>query len=181
MTRVVAWWQRPISYWTNDQLSSMRSCVIYMRTISRELLHWNDNVVILMKFSSLVTLEVVILTTSCAASDKISSKWRHFPIVFVNVFKLPQFPGDNELITLWPLTNWHIEAWNIFCQTLHIYKIWNMHPVSLHDKNISSAKTKFPCSENIYYWLLSAMVIPIHERRPFSGIRSMLYSTSWPF
>ena len=33
-------------------------------------IHWNGNVVILMKFSSLAALEVVILTTSGAASDE---------------------------------------------------------------------------------------------------------------
>ena len=32
--------------------------------------HWNENVVILMKFSSLAALEVVILTTFSAASDE---------------------------------------------------------------------------------------------------------------
>ena len=32
--------------------------------------HWNGNVVILMKFSSLAALEVVILTTSSAASEE---------------------------------------------------------------------------------------------------------------
>ena len=32
-------------------------------------IHWNENVVILTKFSSLAALEVVILTTSSAASD----------------------------------------------------------------------------------------------------------------
>ena len=32
--------------------------------------HWNENVVILTKFSSLVAVEVVILTTSSAASDE---------------------------------------------------------------------------------------------------------------
>ena len=32
-------------------------------------LHWNENIVISMKFSSLAALEVVILTTSTAASD----------------------------------------------------------------------------------------------------------------
>ena len=34
------------------------------------LLHWNRNAVILMKFSLLAALEIVILTTSDAASDE---------------------------------------------------------------------------------------------------------------
>ena len=33
-------------------------------------LHWNENVIILMEFSSLAALEVVILTTSSAVSDE---------------------------------------------------------------------------------------------------------------
>ena len=33
-------------------------------------IHWNENVVILVKFSSLATLEVVNMTTSSAVSDE---------------------------------------------------------------------------------------------------------------
>ena len=40
--------------------------------------HWNGNAVILTKFSSLATLEVVILTTSSAPGMEISSKWQYF-------------------------------------------------------------------------------------------------------
>ena len=40
--------------------------------------HWNENVVILTKFSSLAALEVVKMTTSSAASDQNVIKWRHF-------------------------------------------------------------------------------------------------------
>ena len=41
--------------------------------------HWNKNVVILTKFSSLAALEVVILTTSSAASDEHFIKMKTFP------------------------------------------------------------------------------------------------------
>ena len=41
--------------------------------------HWNENVVILMKFSSLAALEVVILTTFSAASDENFIKMKTFP------------------------------------------------------------------------------------------------------
>ena len=44
-----------------------------------EVSHWNKNVVILTKFSSLATLEVVILTTSSAASDEHFIKMKTFP------------------------------------------------------------------------------------------------------
>ena len=40
---------------------------------------WNENVVILTKFSSLAALEVVILTTFSAASDEIFIKMKTFP------------------------------------------------------------------------------------------------------
>ena len=42
-------------------------------------LHWNKNVVILTKFSSLAALDVVILTTSSAASDEHFIKMKTFP------------------------------------------------------------------------------------------------------
>ena len=41
--------------------------------------HWNENVIILMKFSSLAALEVVILTTFSAASDENFIKMTTFP------------------------------------------------------------------------------------------------------
>ena len=50
---VTAWWI--FSIWSSVQLS-------------RPVVHWNENVVILMKFSSLAALEVVIWATSGAAS-----------------------------------------------------------------------------------------------------------------
>ena len=40
--------------------------------------HWNENVFILMKFSSLAALKVVKMTTSSAASDENFVKRRHF-------------------------------------------------------------------------------------------------------
>ena len=42
-------------------------------------LHWNGNVVILTKFSSVAALEVVILTTFSAASDENFIKMKTFP------------------------------------------------------------------------------------------------------
>ena len=42
-------------------------------------IHWNENVVILTKFSSLAALEVVILTTFSAASDENFIKMKTFP------------------------------------------------------------------------------------------------------
>ena len=42
------------------------------------LYNWNDNFVILTKFSSEAALEVVILTTSSAATDENFTKGRHF-------------------------------------------------------------------------------------------------------
>ena len=41
--------------------------------------HWNENVVILTKFSSLAALEFVILTTFSAASDENFIKMKTFP------------------------------------------------------------------------------------------------------
>ena len=59
-----------------------------------EMVHWNGNVVILMKFSSLAVLEV--LTTSSSISDENSSK-RHFHLIanFIShddIMKWKQFP-----------------------------------------------------------------------------------------
>ena len=46
-------------------------------------LHGNGNVVILRKFSSLAALEVVILTTSGAASDDNCVKMTTFPVQYI--------------------------------------------------------------------------------------------------
>ena len=43
---------------------------IINESLSQNIQHWNENVVILTKFSSLAALEVVILTTSNAANDE---------------------------------------------------------------------------------------------------------------
>ena len=56
--------------------------------------HWNENVVILMKFSSLAALEVVILTTFSAASDE-------------NFIKMKTFPFQ------WQVAQWFVCVWYI--------------------------------------------------------------------
>ena len=48
-------------------------------------IHWNGNVVTLMKFSSLAALEVAILTTFSAASDENFIKMMTFPVQCYNV------------------------------------------------------------------------------------------------
>ena len=58
--------------------------------------HWNKNVVILTKFSSLAALEVVILTTSSAASDEHFIKMKTFPfqwLTLLNAISLMRFHG----------------------------------------------------------------------------------------
>ena len=52
------------------------------------MLHWNENVVILTKFESLAALEVVILTTSSAASDENFIKMKTFPFQCIIVILL---------------------------------------------------------------------------------------------
>ena len=59
----------------DDEISESRP-VFNCPTILR---HWNENVVILMKFSSLAALEVVSLTTFSAASDENFIKMKTFP------------------------------------------------------------------------------------------------------
>ena len=51
------------------------------------LIHWNENVVILTKFESLAALEVVILTTSSAASDENFIKMKTFPFQYKTLIK----------------------------------------------------------------------------------------------
>ena len=48
-------------------------------------LHWNENDVILIKFSSLAALEVVILTTPNAASDEKFRQMASFPFQCINL------------------------------------------------------------------------------------------------
>ena len=59
-------------------------------------IHWNENVVILMKFSSLAALEVVILTTFSAASDE-------------NFIKMKTFPFQCTLLDMWLPTD--VKIW----------------------------------------------------------------------
>ena len=54
--------------------------------------HWNGNVVILMKFSSLAALEVVKMTTSSAASDENFVKMTTFSFQ-CNYSSIPNFGG----------------------------------------------------------------------------------------
>ena len=60
-------------------------------------LHWNKNVVILTKFSSLTALEVVILTTSSAASDDNFIKMKTFPFLC----KLRSYHGTIHVAPGW--------------------------------------------------------------------------------
>ena len=75
--------------------------------------HWNGNVVILMKFSSLAALEVVILTTSGAASDDNFVNMTTFPIQWF--CSLCHQSGSNENGYFFALIEvfWHVSfAWN---------------------------------------------------------------------
>ena len=51
-----------------------------MNYIARDLWHWHENAILLMKFLSLAALEVVILTTSSAASNENLIKMKMFPV-----------------------------------------------------------------------------------------------------
>ena len=66
--RFVEWWHhdtQPLSASMTGPLWGEFASNLYISSI----LHWNGNVFILMKFSSLAALEVVKMTTSSAASD----------------------------------------------------------------------------------------------------------------
>ena len=56
--------------------------------VIKDRLHWNGDVVILMKFSSLSAPEVVMTTTSGAGSDENFIKMMTFPIQWITVYQL---------------------------------------------------------------------------------------------
>ena len=62
-------------------------------TSPQEPIHWNVNVIILMRFSSLAILEVVILTTSNAANDENFLKMKHKHI-FLDVLYMKRKMSD---------------------------------------------------------------------------------------
>ena len=66
--------------------------------------HWNENVVILTKFSSLAALEVVILTTFSAASDENFIKMKTFPFQCSLYGFIPR--SDLCLNQSWIFWNW---------------------------------------------------------------------------
>ena len=72
-----------------------RLCIVHS-----SLVHWNENVVILTKFSSLAALEVVILTTFSAASDENFIKMKTFPFQCVSVL------GMSACYNKYHLTHW---------------------------------------------------------------------------
>ena len=80
--------------------------------------HYNGNVIILMKFLSLAALEVVILTTSSAASDENFVKMMTFP------FQRKEY-NKHGLMTLSSnrVTCWWFWARNVLCWLNLIYKI----------------------------------------------------------
>ena len=93
-------------------------------------IHWNENVVILTKFSSLAALEVVILTTSSAASDE-------------NFIKTTTFPFQCILL----LANWqmYLCVTKVFCpgwrrtfhRVYHNYIIINFVPFCCNPQMLS--------------------------------------------
>ena len=62
-------------FWVTKEISSVR----------RSLNHWNGNVFILMKFSSLAALKVVKMTTSSAASDENFVKMTTFSFQWIKI------------------------------------------------------------------------------------------------
>ena len=80
--------------------------------------HWNKNVVILTKFSSLAALEVVILTTSSAASDEHFIKMKTFPFQW-----LSHYWNQYWLIVNWTLRNknqWSLNKIPFFFQKIYL-------------------------------------------------------------
>ena len=73
------WFETPSRHFIYDVILMTHSTSFSDTTHCREHLHWNENVVILTKFSSLAALEVVILTTFSAASDENFIKMKTFP------------------------------------------------------------------------------------------------------
>ena len=78
--------------------------------------HWNENVVILTKFSSLAALEVVILTTSSAASDDNFIKMKTFPFQCIGYQWTTSQRASNVLHDPWK---------KAVDQTVKLYMIWD--------------------------------------------------------
>ena len=66
---------------------------IWSNDVTNQNEHWNENVVILTKFLSLASLEVVILTTSSAANDENFIKMKTFPFQWMQRYPWPYYMG----------------------------------------------------------------------------------------
>ena len=108
--------------------------------INQRWIHWNENVIILTKFSSLTALEVVILTTSSAISDENVIKMTTSPFQWFrhgwvitshgstwiwskSTVIIPPFPchsfgpvhdfANNIIILIWIKAEFQIVAWPV--------------------------------------------------------------------
>ena len=89
--------------------------------------HWNGNVIILIKFSSLAALEVAILTTFSAASDDNFVKmtrfsfqwWRHHALLTPEVALITTSGIDSDKTDI--LSTFGFQCKNIKAICVHIY------------------------------------------------------------
>ena len=95
--------------------------------------HWNENVVILTKFSSLAALEVVILTTFSAASDENFIKMKTFPFqcckwldlnVLTTQFRYLARKLPTPLKAFLRIISLYQNIWFY----IYIHKHWNVYP-----------------------------------------------------
>ena len=105
-----------------------RSLVDAWCLIDAKPLHWNGNVVILTKFSSLAALEVVILTTFSAASDENFIKMKTFPFQCTKLLLIDHFPNFSQRFMMFTTSSPFnlrgltlISAW--ISNYIH-YKVW---------------------------------------------------------
>ena len=77
------WWFETLScpLWRHRDVCTLLYSTSAVGLALKVSTHWNKNVVILTKFSSLAALEVVTLTTSSAASDDNFIKMKTFPFL----------------------------------------------------------------------------------------------------
>ena len=89
--------------------------------------HWNANVVILMTFSSLVALEVVILTTSGAASDGDFLNMTTFPIKWWNSLECDEIHLSNLRVYGYGIWNYNkkclflVKACDLFAHVRQVF------------------------------------------------------------
>ena len=163
-TEKLSWTLQGLSSWPSDRgnipsSQSSSTLVPRHRYCAKKLIqyHWNGNVVILMKFSSMAALKVVILTTFSAANDEDFVKMTTFSCQWYKNGILPVWRFLLWYKTILPLSYFHTGISYTRQTSLH----WSKAPESCQaDCGIDSGHNNCcNCNLDPSYWNRKAVIV----------------------